>query len=569
MDFILRKKNILLSFIILLGIVLRFYNLDWGSPFYFHPDERNIASAISQLSFQKQLNPNFFAYVTVPIYVIFFSGLIINLFKKTSITFEQAIILSRLFSFILSVLLIPSVYVLAKKINPKSKFWAVFLTTVCVGLVQFSHFGTFEMWLSFFSVWLLYFCTKILKELNISNMVIAGIITGILIGIKVSSIVLLALPVISIIISLHNHHTYFKSLNFNLRIIKVKILIPNLIYFINLLKFFSLYFIVLVLIYILTNPFVFLDPASFRNSMTYESSVALGSLPVFYSGSFLNTIPILFQFIFVYPFLLNPFLSVMFIPSIIYISIRSVQTKNKIYFLLITFYILLFISQAFLFVKWTRYMIPTLPFMIIILGISINDFLKIIHQKIILKTVSIFIICICIIYPLFYFFSTYLNNYTTVTAATFANQNIPYNASILSETYDLGIIPFNQYFHHIDLFNTYDLDTCDLTIKNNLEYSLATHEYIILPSQRVIRSRVINRKNFPYGYLFYAKLFNGKLGFTKIFQTPCSIICKAVYMGDPIFHVEETASVFDRPTVFIFKKTKELSLNEYQKELNY
>src|SRR5258706_2252858 len=236
MDFILRKKNILLSFIILLGIVLRFYNLDWGSPFYFHPDERNIASAISQLSFPKQLNPNFFAYGTVPIYIIFFSGLIINLFKKTFITFEQAIILSRLFSFILSVLLIPSVFVLAKKIYPKNVFWPVFLTVTSVGLIQFSHFGTFEMWLTFFSVWLLYFCIKILKDLTFANMVIAGIITGILIGTKVSSIVLLILPIISIITSLHNHHAYFKSLNLNLRI-KVKILIPNFIYLINFLKY--------------------------------------------------------------------------------------------------------------------------------------------------------------------------------------------------------------------------------------------------------------------------------------------------------------------------------------------
>jgi len=557
----------LLFLLVIFGIFIRLYNLNWGSPFYFHPDERNIASAITQLSFPKQLNPNFFAYGTVPIYVIFFSGLIINLFKKTSITFEQAIILSRLFSFILSVLLIPSVYVLAKKINPKSKFWAVFLTTTCVGLIQFSHFGTFEMWLTFFSVWLLYFCLKILKELTISNMVIAGMITGILIGIKVSSIVLLGLPVISIIISLHNHHTYFKSLNFNLRIIKVKILIPNLIYFINLLKFFPLYFIITGLIYILTNPFVFLDPISFKNSMTYESSVALGSLPVFYTGSFLKTIPILFQFTFVYPFLLNPFLSVMFIPSFIYISIRAIQTKNKTYLLLIAFYILLFFSQAFLFVKWIRYMVPTLPFMIIILGIALSDFLGNIKKKIMSQSISFSIIFICIIYAVSYFLSTYFNNYTAVTASNFANKNIPYNAAVLSEVYDLGIIPFNQYFHHIDLSNTYDLDNGDPTIKNNLEQSLVTHEYIILPSQRVIRSRVLNKNNFPNGFIFYAKLFNGSLGFTKIYQTPCSIICKITYMGDPIFHVEETASVFDRPTVFIFKKTRQLSFNEYRREL--
>src|SRR5258706_15866931 len=118
----------LLFLLVIFGIFIRLYNLNWGSPFYFHPDERNIASAITQLSFPKQLNPNFFAYGTVPIYVIFFSGLIINLFKKSSVTFEQAILLSRLFSFLLSAFLIPSVFVLAKKIYPKNLFCPIFLT---------------------------------------------------------------------------------------------------------------------------------------------------------------------------------------------------------------------------------------------------------------------------------------------------------------------------------------------------------------------------------------------------------------------------------------------------------
>ena len=48
-----------------------FYNLNWGAPFYFHPDERNIASSIVQLKFPDNLNPNFFAYGAFPIYLIF------------------------------------------------------------------------------------------------------------------------------------------------------------------------------------------------------------------------------------------------------------------------------------------------------------------------------------------------------------------------------------------------------------------------------------------------------------------------------------------------------------------
>jgi hypothetical protein len=53
-------------------------------------------------------------------------------------------------------------------------------------------------------------------------------------------------------------------------------------------------------------------------------------------------------------------------------------------------------------------------------------------------------------------------------------------------------------------------------------------------------------------------LFTGNLGFHKIYETPCDIFCRITYLNDPIYSFEETANVFDRPTVFIFKKTNSL-----------
>src|SRR5690348_10414112 len=91
--------------LMMIGGILRIYNLNWGAPFYFHPDERNIASSISQLVFPSQLNPHFFAYGSFPIYLVFILGLIGNIFHQNSIQFEQAIVISRLLSCILSIAL--------------------------------------------------------------------------------------------------------------------------------------------------------------------------------------------------------------------------------------------------------------------------------------------------------------------------------------------------------------------------------------------------------------------------------------------------------------------------------
>ena len=64
----------------------------------------------------------------------------------------------------------------------------------------------------------------------------------------------------------------------------------------------------------------------------------------------------------------------------------------------------------------------------------------------------------------------------------------------------------------------------------------------------------MNKNKFPIGNKFYKNLLNGDLGFKKIYETPCDIFCKIIYLGDPVFSFEQTTNVFDRPPVFIFKK---------------
>ena len=121
--FLVTKKILLLLVVVSAGIFLRFYNLNWGAPFYFHPDERNIASSISQLNFPENFNPKFFAYGSLPLYVTFILGLIpsmlsnCNLSFPCSITFEQAIIGARVISALLALLLIPLTFFSAEKIK--------------------------------------------------------------------------------------------------------------------------------------------------------------------------------------------------------------------------------------------------------------------------------------------------------------------------------------------------------------------------------------------------------------------------------------------------------------------
>lgn len=530
---ILKKHKLLLciSLLSLVGGFLRFYNLNWGSPLYFHPDERNIASSVIQINFPNQTNPHFFAYGSFPIYLIYFTAYLVNLFTKSQLLFEQAIIISRFYSAILSALLIPSVYFLGERLGSKRVgLIAAIFCTFSVGLIQFAHFGTFEMWLTFLEVWLFYFSLNLVKKLGLKNIFAVGIIFGLLMATKVSSLPLLAIPAFSILLNYFftNHSRYIGI-------------------------FLVIIFCVALAIFIATSPFTILDFSSFLSSVRYEFSVALGNLPVFYTGEFFNSIPIIFQFTKIYPFLLNPILTIIFIPSFFYLIFKGIKNKNPQYLMLNTCYLMLFLPQAFLFAKWTRYIVPTLPFMYLIIAIFLNDSLK----KSVLS-MRYLVLCILIsssfIFALSYFITAFAKEDTRIKASTWAKENIKNNPNIISEVYDLGIIPFNPFFSKITLFNFYDLDNAGVTKMEELNSLILKSEYIILPSNRIMKTRLTNAKQFPVGHRFYTSLFNGRLGYTKIYQTPCDIFCKITYLGDPIFSFEETANVFDRPTVFIFKK---------------
>src|SRR4029078_1486114 len=118
---------------------------------------------------------------------------------------------------------------------------------------------------------------------------------------------------------------------------------------------------------------------------------------------------------------------------------------------------------------------------------------------------------------------------------------------------DLGIVPFNQYFTKIKLFNFYDLEI-DKEKQKDLNKQLTETKYFIIPSQRILESRKSRPDLFPKGNAFYTMLLQGINGYKKVYQTPCDLYCQLLYFGNPIYSYEQTANVFDRPSVIIYEK---------------
>lgn len=571
MKFIFRNPKIFILLLLIFGFFLRFYNLNWGTPYYFHPDERNIASSVSQLKFPDQMNPNFFAYGSLPIYSIFKLGLIKNLVfyclpgiksclstsmtsfhfisdqsweKFNHLSFDDAIIISRLFSASFSCLLIILIYHIGKKFHSiQTGLIAALLTTTSVGLIQFSHFGTFEIWLTFFSVLLFVLSLKILNEYRIIYVFLSGLIMGILISIKISHVILLPIPIACVIIVFHKMIKSSHSLKE-----KINIIFEGIVQL-------SVIIIIAISVFFVTNPYVILDNQTFKNSISYESKVAMGTLDVFYTHEFFDTIPVIYQFLNVYPFLLNPLITVLFIPALFYLIYNGIKTKNHFYLLLSACYLVLFLSQAFLFVKWTRYMIPTLPFIYLITAIALVElFIKVKWISNVKYQILSIISIISLFFTFSYFLTVFADQDSRVKAAKWAESNINLNSNILSESYDLGIIAFDSNLENITLCDMYYLENNSHPCNGfSFNESLKDAEFIILPSERVLKMSLINKDRFPKRYQIYSSLLNDKHKYKLIYKTPCDIYCKITYLGSTLYPLEQTTHVFDRPTVYILE----------------
>ena len=206
----LYNKKTLIILILLTATVLRFYNLMHDSPYFFNPDERNMANAITQFRlptrltdsirciveefnrpfFQQlpnnktqkpdcNLNPHFFAYSQFPLYLSFLSDQAVHFISsiygnlraiKTNLnsneilntTFPAAIFWLRFWSAFSSTLTVYLVYLISKKLlTIYYSLLAAILAAFTPGLIQSAHFGTTESLLTMLFLASIYFSINI------------------------------------------------------------------------------------------------------------------------------------------------------------------------------------------------------------------------------------------------------------------------------------------------------------------------------------------------------------------------------------------------------------------------
>ena len=350
------------------------------APFFFNPDERNMANAITQFRLPANpaaipscliselitrseqplcnLNPHFFAYGQFPLYLAFISDSLaraalawlqgLPLPLNFSTDFPSAIFWLRFYSALFSTLTVLLVYLTTNVISNKvrdlvpiksgrtihfagflSASWrlgmtpgtlAALITAFTPGLIQASHFGTTESLLTFFFLASVYLSINYLSHLsNFKFILYTSLVIGLTTGSKLTGIFLYIPPTIAILIH------WFKSVSRNKKKRKM----------ITLFHGYMIYLIIVIslLVFVISSPYNLIEPANFRSAVFgYESDVATGKYEAFYTRQFINATPITFQMEKIFPYALGW-------PVFIVGSIGILLTTLKLFLSLILFII--------------------------------------------------------------------------------------------------------------------------------------------------------------------------------------------------------------------------------------
>lgn len=524
--------------LVIFGGFLRFYNLNWDQGYLFHPDERNIANAVTKIHFFKNLDPEFFAYggFTIYLYRLLAEGIKLITHQNEWVSeWGRINLIGRVVQASFATSTIFLVYLLAKKLfSKKVGILSCFLYAFTAYAIQAAHFATTESILAA-SLVAITLCSILLYDKpNKSWAFILGILCGIALASKTTAIAFLLPPLLTYILLISQDKKPLQS---------------------SYLYQLVVFIIVAVGTFTIFSPYTFINWNKFSESMRYESGVATGTLPVVYTYQFNNTLPYIYQSMNLF-WQMGPIFILALLGIVFLIWVAMTSKKNAL-FIFLVFPICYFAYIGYWHTKFVRYMAPLLPFFVI----SASALLFAIPSRF-GKRLLITLACLSTSLFALAFFSIYIREQTKITATKWIYNHIPADSFILQEHWDHGLpIPLeekNPTLYTIEQLTLYEPD--DNKKSAYLAQRLAQGDYIEISSRRLYGTLLHMKKQYPITSHYYELLFSGRLGYNKIAEFSSYPSLFGIQINDD--QSEESFQVFDHAKILIFQNKEHLSESE-------
>ncbi|MFI5364296.1 MAG: DUF2298 domain-containing protein [Candidatus Binatia bacterium] len=519
--------------IVLFAAAVRLAHIQWDQGHFFHPDERAIANAVLQLSFKPlQLNPHFFAYGSLPIYLTKITSTLLAPIDPHAATYDGVIETGRCLSAVIGTLTVLLLILLGTRLYGQSAgLLGGALLAACVLHIQNSRFLTVDVTLTFFVLLALYQLITVSRAGRAINFLFAGMAIGLATATKFSAMPLF-LPLG--IAALHRYAAERRLVSVAGRLL--------------------LAVVAAMAAFAIAEPYAVMDFRAFIHDIQEQSFMVRNAGLYPYTTQYMGTAKYGYDLTQLVLWGMAPALGVVAVWASLARVGTAWRTRRTEDWILLSWVVPFFLITGWFEVKFPRYLLPIYPLMILWAA----DWLVQRYRRGLLGRLAALVAVAATFAAAGAFVSIYTRPHTVVTASEWVYEHIPTGSKILSQHWDEGF-PFSFPAHNAAAYRIveegyYEPDTPSKIQK--LSQDLASADYIAFQTKRLYGAVTRAPQKYPQTTNYFYELFGGDLGYTLIHEVASRPSLFGIEIPDEL--ADESLTVYDHPKVLIFHNTGHL-----------
>jgi hypothetical protein len=591
-----------LGLILVVGAALRFYGLNWDGGQWLHPDERQIYfivlnvdwphSLAEALSPDSPLNPHFFAYGSLPIYLLKGVAAVLSPLWPAVRDPDNLHLAGRLLSAVADLGTVYLTYRLVRQLdagrrvskrvgkptnpNPSpgagsdspssdrgrmAPLLAAAFVSLAVLQVQLAHFYTADTLLTCAVMLTLNLAADVARGAGRRRQIALGIVLGLALAIKVSAAPLILAGLVA-------YSAPGSSSNPRSRT--------------TVQRTVSTLFVAGV-VFVMVQPYALIDWPTFLDHTLRETQIARGTLDAPYTLQYAGTLPFLYSVWQTALWGLGLPLGLVAWAALILTLIRWLRHGSWTDALLLAWAGSYLVIAGLLHTRYLRYMLPLVPILCIV-AVQLVANLK--QRR--LRTIGVGVLGIGSLVYSSAFVSIYAAPHAWIAASEWIYRDLPAGSTLAVEHWDMPLplplelegAPRRSEEYDTRIMALYDEPddaakwkalTTDGT--TGLSGVLAEADYVIIASRRLYGSIPRLPDRYPVASRYYTLLFAGELGFElagEFTRGPEWLNPRLPPLpgaAPALLRPDESFVVYDHPRALIFRKTERLPAGELLQRL--
>jgi hypothetical protein len=583
-----------LVLILLSGAALRFYGLNWDEGHWLHPDERQIyfvtvgldwpSSLTEALSPSSPLNPGFFAYGSLPFYLLKLVSVLPARLWPALGNSENLHLIGRSLSAALDIGTIYLTYrlgsVLLLRSRKRDRFrtgalLAAAFASFAVLHVQIAHFYTSDPVLTFLAMLTLNLAVDVARGDGRWQKVGLSIAFGMALATKVTAILLIVPILAACYVRAARDSVLSEGQDSELAsppamAAAIRSTIPVLL--------------IAACVFVVTQPYALIDWQTFLSDTLRESQIAWGHLDAPYTRQYAGTLPYLYSMWQTALWGLGLPLGLVAWAALAFGLLRWTRDGEWADALLLAWAGIYLAFTGLLYAKYLRYMLPLVPILCILIvpllytrrsdGTPSEGRSSIRHASLPGTAIAAVLILMSAAYA-FVYTTIYSETHSWITASEWLYENVPRGSVLALEEWDTALplpLDVDGQPRRIEEFGARTLRLYaepDSGQKwEEITLHLAQSDYVIIASRRLYGSIPRQPERYPLATRYYDLLFSGGLGFELVMEStrgPDWLNPRLAPLPNAAprwLLPDESFVVYDHPRVLVFRNAEHLPAGE-------